>query len=103
MIDYIANYEEKRVLDNTQAENKTRLSELLKDAMNKLSPTSNRFTVNVQGKEEETGREWETPSWCSTIITIKDTTIKRTIRIGICEKADRNYGHAEILTITPGG
>lgn len=101
MIDYIANYEEKRVLDTTHANDMFSLSGLLENAMNKLADQDDRFTVNVPKKEEGKERELGAPSWCSTIITIEDTIIARTIRIGICEKLDKSYGHAEILTIEP--
>ena len=101
MLDYIANYSNDRVINNLKASEKKKLCKLLEDAMNSLDgnkktgdDASSRFEVLPSEHDENI-------SWCSTIITINDKIMKRNIRIGICEKVDQNYGHAEILRITP--
>lgn len=64
-------------------------------SMNKLTNSSNRFTITISDAETATG-------WITKIISIQDTTARRTITIGVCEDiSNDNFGHAEIISITP--
>lgn len=95
MLNYIANYEKCRVVDNTKASEEKNLCKLLIDAMNELyGKGQQRFKGGVS--KDEPGQKWY-----NIIVTIEDTIMKRTIKIGICEGKTKNYGHAEILSITP--
>ena len=66
---------------------------IIAEAMNMLAHSSQRFSVAIEDSENEKG-------WITQKITIHDTSLTRTIVIGICDDiSNDNFGHAEIISI----
>lgn len=81
-----------------QIENANNSIQLIGDAMNKLAASDNnmpRFLVSSIARDDSD------LEWITSKIIIIDLHAKRAINIGICEKEEANFGHAEIISITP--
>lgn len=89
---YIAFWHEDRTILSLGADTPSEESAaFIQSAMNKLANSTDRFIVDVE--------DISSLQWISTVVEINDTILKRSIKIGICNKKDINFGHAEIISI----